>query len=1014
MPKAAAEAIPNELLIYERERRHWTQEDVAERIEGLGGEGPKAVGRWERGIIKPSPYYLRQLAALYERSVEELGYTRGDRIPFFSVPYLRNPFFTGREAILAQMHDMLAMQKSRASLLPQALLGLGGVGKTQIAIEYAYRYLHEYHTVVWLRADAPEVLASDFAAIATLLNLPSKREQDQSRVIRAVKDWFTQMHRWLLIFDNADHPERVYDFLPSPCYGHILLTTRSHATATYAQPIAISEMPLEEGTSFLLRRAKVIGLDTPLKETLKAEYQDAQAITETLGSLPLALDQAGAYIEETGCTLSRYVSLYQTHRETFLQFRGNTSRDYPYSVATTWSLAFESIRLANPAAGELLHLFAFLAPDDIPEEIFTAGASALIPVLQPLASNPLTLDLALRELLRYSLVRRNATTNMFSVHRLVQAVLKDRLDENAQRLWAECAVKAVNQIFPEVKTTTWSVCQRYLPQAQACTELIEQWEMRFVEAAHLLYQTGCYLRDRAQYAQAETLVKRALTLDEQRLGSEHPEIANTLDALASIYFEQGKYLQAEALYQQALDIREQSLGPEHPQVATSLSMVAHLHYFIHENTYDESEQMFRRALAIREKAFGKEHPEVASTLRTLGHLYHYQGKYEQALALYRQALEILQKHLGIDHPDLVDLLFSVGRTYHRMSQYDQAEAFYQRAVALCEAVAPDHPEQGLLLDNLGILFMNRGVYGQAEEYFKRSLAIHEKAFGPVHPHIAKCLDNYALLQSTLAKYDQAEALAQRALSIHEQTVGPEHTDCAIVLDTLASIYLAQGKYAQTAPLLQRTLALLEKDQRPTTPLLADTYVNLAQLSFSEGSYSKAETLYQKGLAMFEEIFGAEHLDVAKTLLKLTRLFIIQGKYIQAESTCRQALAIKEKKLGSNHIETAQALVTLAELFSKQGKYEEAEALSTQAGAIYVQLLGSKHPHVAYCLSILAAAYQAQGEYSKAKSFYQRALETWENSVEPEHIDMVACKEHYSALLQVMKEGHESPSEKTTL
>src|SRR5579875_2775364 len=417
MPRSAAEAIPNELLIYERERRHWTQEEVAEKIAGLGAEGPKTIGRWERGIIKPSPYYLRQLAALYGRSVEELGYTKRDRIPFFSVPYSRNAFFTGREDILARLHALFTLQKSKATRLPLALTVLGGVGKTQIALEYTYRFMREYHTVVWLRADDAEVLAADFAAIATLLNLPIQHEQDQRRIIKAVKHWFTQMSRWLLIFDNADHPERIYDFLPTPCYGHILLTTRSHATATYAQPIEIREMKLDEGTYFLLRRAKVIELATSTADIAEEDTHAAQGTTETLDGLPLALEQAGAYIEETGCTLSRYATLYQTYRSNLLQYKGEASREYPYSVATTWSLAFESIRSTYPLADTLLHLLPFLSPDAIPEEIFTEGTTILGSFFEPFARNPLALDLALKELLRYSLLRRNAAIGMFSMHR---------------------------------------------------------------------------------------------------------------------------------------------------------------------------------------------------------------------------------------------------------------------------------------------------------------------------------------------------------------------------------------------------------------------------------------------------------------------------------------------------------------------------------------------------------------------------------------------------------------------
>lgn len=1005
MPRSAAEAVPNELLIYEREQRHWTQEEVAEKIAGLGAEGPKTVGRWERGVIKPSPYYLRQLAALYGRSIEELGYTKGDRIPFFGVPYMRNAFFTGREAILARLHTLFAVHKSSTARLPLALAGLGGVGKTQIALEYTYRFMREYHTIAWLRADSAEVLAADFAAIATLLNLPIQHEQDQRRIIKVVKDWLTQMSRWLLIFDNADHPERIYDFLPSPCYGHMLLTTRSHATATYAQPIEIREMTPDEGTYFLLRRAKVIELVTSATEIAKEDSHAAQDISQALDGLPLALEQAGAYIEETGCTLSRYATLYQTHRNSLLQYKGGTSREYPYSVATTWSLAFESIR-STPLANTLLHFFAFLAPDAIPEEIFTEGTAILGALFEPLALNPLTLDLAIKELLRYSLLRRNAAIGIFSMHRLVQAVLKDRLDEPTQRFWAEGVIKAVNHIFPDVQATTWSTCQRYLAQAQVCTDLIEQWEIRCKEAQRLLYQTGCYLRDRAQYAQAETLLKRAVAWQEELLGSKHPDVATTLDALASTHFEQGNYLQAEALHQQALTLREQALGPEHPDVAKSLNDLAHLRYFLHENTYHEAEQMFRRALAIREKALGKDHPDVALTLQTFGHLYNYQGQYEQALALYQRALEIRERALGADHPDLADLLTSIGRNYHRMGNVEQAENFYQRAIAIYEAVAPEHPQLGLLLDNTGIIFMSRGNYDQAEQYFTRSLTIHERALGTVHPHIAKCLTNFAQLYAILARYDQAEALATRALTIHEQTVGAEHTDCTIVLNILTNFYLAQGKYTQATAALQRAFAILQKDQRPANPYLAHLYVKAGQLATAERRYSEAEELYQKGLTALEAIFGVEHLDIAETQLKIAKHYIVEGKYNQAEPFCTQALALYEKKLSPGHIDMAQGLAIRALLTSKQGMYKEAESLCTRAGAIYTEALGAKHPSVAFCLSILAGAYQLQGDYIKAQSLYERAIEIWKQTVTPEHSDMVACQETYSVLLQTLAQYRE--------
>ena len=327
MPKPAGEAAPNELLIYERRKRHWIREDVVEKIRKLdntAGVDANTVGRWERGITEPTAHHLRLLTTLYERSIEELGYVSEDRIPFWNVESfsLHNPFFIGREDILKKLHAIPALRdehrkkyplKLPLQQLPQALIGLGGIGKTQIALQYAYRYMHDYHTIVWLRADSLQTLRSDFAAIATLLNLPEKQLPDQEQIIVAVKQWLRSMTRWLLIFDDVETPETIYSFLPSPCYGHILITTRSQSFVPEigAQSVEVDEMTQEEAMDFLLQRARIIERAGSHTSALQTDRTLARTITETLGRLPLALDQAGAYIQRTQCGLSGYYDAYQ-------------------------------------------------------------------------------------------------------------------------------------------------------------------------------------------------------------------------------------------------------------------------------------------------------------------------------------------------------------------------------------------------------------------------------------------------------------------------------------------------------------------------------------------------------------------------------------------------------------------------------------------------------------------------------------------------------------------------------
>src|SRR5258708_11076273 len=290
-----------------------------------------------------------------------------------------------------------------------------------------------------------------------------------------------------------------------------------------------------------------------------------------MDGMPLALDQAGAYLEETQESLSNYLTLYQQQRAALLNRRGGLLPHHPDSVATTWSLAFEHVEREHPAAIELMRLCAFLAPDAIPEELIQEGAPHLGPILHPVAADRSRLNAALAALLKYSLIRRDATTHTLSLHRLVQAVILDEMDEQTQRQWAERAVRAVNQVFPFDEPAPWPRSQRYLPHALACEALVKQWDITLDEAAAFLNNAGWYLRARGQYQEAEPLHQEALAIGEKQYGVNHPNTAYLLGNLANLYWNRGKYEEAEPLYQRVLAITEKVLGPEHPDTASTLN-----------------------------------------------------------------------------------------------------------------------------------------------------------------------------------------------------------------------------------------------------------------------------------------------------------------------------------------------------------------------------------------------------------------------------------------------------------
>jgi tetratricopeptide (TPR) repeat protein len=647
--------------------------------------------------------------------------------------------------------------------------------------------------------------------MAYLLDLPEQQEQEQTRVVSAVKRWYQANTRWLLIFDNADDLTILRDFLPTGGKGHILLTTREQATGRIAQRIEIEKMEPEEGALFLLRRSSLLAQDAPLESSSSTDREAAKEIVQAMEGLPLALDQAGAFIDETQSSLSDYLHFFQTRQADLLQRRGRLATDHPDSVAATFSLSFEKVQKANPAASDLLYLCVFLDPDGIQEEIFTEGASELGPTLKSIAADPIKLNETIGTLLIYSLLRRSPDHSLI-IHRLAQVVLNHDMNKSMQRRWAERAIRAVNLAFPEVEYENWLHCQQFMPHVLACKALIEQWDMTLPEAPQLLHNAGYYLTESAQFEQAEPLLHRALDIHERVLGPDHPDTATSLNALASLYDDQGKYKQAEPLFQRALDIRERVLGPDAPYTAQSLNALALL--YKKQGKYEEAEPLYQRAIDIDEKVFGFDDPDVVADLNNLARLYSDQGKYEQAEPLYQRALTTRERVLGPDHPDTAIILYNLAILYDSQGKYEQAEPLFQRALTTRERVlGPDHPDTASSLIALALLYKHQGKYNQAESLYVRALTIYEKVLGSEHPWTATCLAHLDVLYSDQGKYDEAEPLYQRALSIRERVLGPDHPDTVNSLSNLASLYQAQGKYDLAEPLYQRARAIRESQQK---------------------------------------------------------------------------------------------------------------------------------------------------------------------------------------------------------
>ena len=713
----------------ERDARNWSQKMLAKKIIAVSDVGDSTgtednlkmnINRWEHNKVAPSPFYLAKLCKAFGKPLEQWGIvepTYEEPSSIWNVPYHRNVCFTGREEILAQLHDNFSKGKTVAlKQPPHAISGLGGIGKTQIAIEYAWRYENEYKAVLWVSATSPDVLVSELVQLAKWLNLPEWKEQNPKECLEAVIRWLQSNRDWLLIVDSADDIEMVSKFLPMLEKGHILLTTRSQAVGANITGIQVEKMSREEGILFILRRAKIIVAGETIENASDADKKDANTLYELLDGLPLALDQAGAYIEETGCSLNDYIGLYKTRYMVLLKRRGRFNQGYTLSVATTWSLNFEQVEQNNPAAAELLRLFAFLHPDAIPEFMIFRCVATFDPTLKATITEKIQCDEALGELLNYSLIQRNRKTGTCSIHRLVQVILKDRMGQDAERVYAVRIIWVLMSYLPSpdtVQSLQEALWNTYLPHALLCARLIEQWEIEADRVPEFLNATGVYLFHHGQHQQAEPLLKRALAINVRRLGTEHPSIADYLNNLANVYSVQGRYEQAEQLYWPALAIYEKVSGPGSPDTADIDTNLANI--YSEQGKYERAELLYQRALAIYEKICGADHPRVGTSLNNLANLYIKQGKHKQAEPLLKRALVISVRGLGAGHPSVATCIRNLATVYYAQGKREEYIDLLSNWKRMDEAAEQEKKRLQRDIYDIGLFIQGEHVFLQAAQ-----------------------------------------------------------------------------------------------------------------------------------------------------------------------------------------------------------------------------------------------------------------------------------------------------------
>jgi tetratricopeptide (TPR) repeat protein/transcriptional regulator with XRE-family HTH domain len=913
---------PKQQLKAERLRHGWSQQEMAEKL----AVSVVTINRWERGVTKPSPYFRLKLCALFGKSAAELGLEL-DEVPAvtnasastssetseqpssliiskLSLPFHRNALFTGRETILSRISTLFRERDVHIV----ALTGLGGIGKTQTAIEYAYRFRQDYKTIVWLHAENNTTLTADCTRILRQLHL-LRDEQQREQSIEIMQHWLAQQHNLLLILDNVEDGQLLSQLLPAFLTGHVLLTTRTQVTGTLAQQVDLQQMTQDESVLLLLRRAKLIAPDARMHDVSQHMRTTARELCSLLDGLPLALDQAGAYIEETGCNLSDYVERYSQYRKVLLARRGADPREHPASVVTTISLCMQHIEQRYPEAAELLRCCAFFPPDNIDETLLRIGASALGPVLANVIPDSFAFDAAIAQLRTLSLLYRNTTAKTLTVHRLVQTVLQDGMEEALQRQWAEQAVSAVCLAFSDGRSMNDLLQrERYILQASHCVELITQWRLQSIDACTLLYRVGHYYTQRGSYAQAEKLLTTALPM-QQAIDEKALAVATTLNTLGTLREIQGRYAEAEQAYIQAHTLQEEKLAPGHPNVLEVLTNSGRL--AMTRGNYGQAQSLLEHVLRLKRERLGENSVQLIPILHLVGSLYRQIGKYRDAFVALQGAYTLCVQAFGETDSYTIESLGKLIFLCRMLGFDDEAHYFQQHIITtLTEATVIDTLTVPTLR-SLAVMYELEGNYTQAEALLRQTLAICEYTFGNVHPETAESLRRLSEVYRVQDKYTEAEEALLRTRDIFLAIFSPVHPDIAETNKMLGFVYGLQERYDIAEKLLLQAMSTYSEVLGDTHPEIAETLIILSISHTLRRNFAAAKHCLQQALAIQKQAFGSSHLDVAATLHRLANLYVEERNFQQAKELVQEALAIRQRLLIEEHPKIQESIDILS-------------------------------------------------------------------------------------------------------
>ncbi|GGQ01906.1 ATP-binding protein [Streptomyces pseudogriseolus] len=729
----------------------------------------------------------------------------------------RNPDFAGRETEIARLRESL-VEGSKS--VPQVLHGMGGVGKSQLVLEYAHRFAGQYDLVWWIDAEQPAEIPVRYSELADRLGI-AKPDAGAEANARALLSHLDIRERWLLILDNAEDPAQIEPWLAQGP-GHTLITSRNPNWVGTARTTPLNVFTRTDSLTYL--QGRVDGMND----------EQAGSLAADLGDLPLALAQAAGVIANGGMSLDLYHQLLATNTTQILEKGG--APGYPAPVAATVTIAVNRLTDHHPDAVALLHLVALLGP----EPIRNSWLETVRPRLTTIPGNPddpMWLHEALSPLSRYGLARTESES--FQIHRLTQAVLRDQLPPDQARAIrndATTLLAAANPGDPQ-SPDFWPGWAALTPHLTAHhLAVTEQPELRptLLDAAHYLIRSG-------QTRTARDLTAVAYTAWATGLGQDHPDTLTAAQFLGHATADLGEYAEARRIIEDTLARRRRTLGDDHPGTLQSANDLASALHNLGEDA--EARRMDEDTLARRRRTLGDDHPDTLQSAHNLAITLHNLGEHAEARRIIEDTLARRRRTLGDDHPDSLNTAHNLAATLHDLGEYAEARRIKEDTLARRRrALGDDHPDTLNSAYSLAATLHNLGEYAEARRMDEDTLARRRRALGDDHPDTLNSAYSLAATLHNLGEYAEARRMDEDTLVRRRRILGDDHPDTLHSANSLAVTLYNLRQYAAAVQLLEDVRNRRRRALGDDHPDTASTTHNLAKALTALGRRFEAQRL----------------------------------------------------------------------------------------------------------------------------------------------------------------------------